>query len=61
MAIKFVDDAGSWATLADFASDLDYADWRDEVTSTLETYGPGSFGPVVARPEWVVPALRQAV
>jgi hypothetical protein len=61
MAIKFVDDQGSWAALADFASDLGHADWRDEVLSMLDTYGPGAFGPPVDRPEPAVTALRPAV
>lgn len=61
MAIKFVDDSERWATLADFATDLGYADWRDEVTSTLDTYGPGAFGPAVTPAESVVTALRPAV
>ena len=61
MAIKFVDDLGSWAALADFATDLGHADWRDEVLSTLEAYGPGAFGPPVASAEPFVTALREAV
>ena len=61
MAIKFVEDSGSWAALADFATDLGYADWRDEVLSTLDTYGPGAFGSAVVGPQLLYTALREAV
>ena len=61
MAIKFVEEPGSWAALAAFATDLGHADWRDEVLSTLDTYGPGAFGPPVSPPGPVVAALREAV
>ena len=59
MAIKFVDEPGSWAALADFATDLGHADWRDEVLSTLDVYGPGAFGPTILEPQ--VQILRPAV
>jgi hypothetical protein len=61
MAIKSVEDSGTWAALADFASDLGHADWRDEVLSTLEPYGRGAFGPPVTQPEPVFTPLRPAV
>jgi hypothetical protein len=61
MAIKFVTEPESWAALADFAADLGHADWREEVLSTLDTYGPGAFGPPVTAAEPHVTALRPAV
>ena len=39
MAKTFGDDAGTWAALADFAPDLGYADWRNEILSFL-LYAP---------------------
>jgi hypothetical protein len=39
MAKTFGDDAGTWAALADVASDLSYADWRNEILSFL-LYAP---------------------
>jgi hypothetical protein len=61
MAIKFAEEPGSWAALADLGTDLGHADWRDEVLSMLDTYGPGAFGPPVAPAESFVTALRPAV
>jgi hypothetical protein len=35
MARTFADNPGSWSELADFASELGYADWRNEILSFL--------------------------
>jgi hypothetical protein len=55
MARQFGDDPASWADLADFASDLSYADWRDEILSFL--FYAADPGP----PQQVVTVLRRAV
>ena len=55
MAKTFGDDAGTWAALADVASDLSYADWRNEILSFL-LYAPD---PRPRRP--AVTPLRKAV
>jgi hypothetical protein len=55
MARKLGDDPGSWAALADFAPDLGYADWRNEILSFL-LYAPD---PRPLHP--VVTELRPAV
>jgi hypothetical protein len=55
MAKTCGDDARNWAALADFASDLSYADWRNEILSFL-LYAPD---PRSRRP--VVTPLRKAV
>ena len=55
MAKTFGEDAGTWATLADFASELSYADWRNEILSFL-LYAPH---PQPRRP--AVTPLREAV
>jgi hypothetical protein len=35
MALKFGDEPQNWTDLVDFATDLGYADWRDEILSFL--------------------------
>jgi hypothetical protein len=61
MAKVFGEDPGSWAALADFAPDLSYADWRDEVLSLLDAGGPAPRRPPAAQSESVVTRLRPAV
>jgi hypothetical protein len=55
MARQFGDDPASWADLADFASDLSYADWRDEILSFL------FYAADPRPPQPVVTVLRPAV
>ena len=50
------DDPAGWAALADFASDLGYADWRNEILSFL-LYAPDQR----PAPQAVVTELRPAV
>jgi hypothetical protein len=62
MAIQCGDDPGSWAALADFASDLGHADWRNELLSfVLYPPDPRPVHRVEARPEPRVTPLRPAV
>ena len=56
MAKHFGDDPADWAALADFASDLSYADWRNEILSFL-LYADDP----PRRPQSVVTELRPAV
>jgi hypothetical protein len=55
MATRFSDDSAGWAALADFASDLSYADWRNEILSFL-LYVPDPRPPAAE-----VTPLRKAV
>jgi hypothetical protein len=51
---------GNWAALADLASDLSYADWRDEVLSLVDTEEPGTLRSARSLCETVVTDLRRA-
>ena len=55
MAKRFDDDPAGWAELADFASDLSYADWRNEILSFL------LYAADPKPPQSVVTPLRPAV
>jgi len=51
---------GNWATFADLAADLPYADWRDEVLSLVDAEEPAALRSALALCESVVTDLRRA-